>query len=139
MSGSTKDDREAMGVAAVLRALRFGEASYAVVSSRYLAENVAFTTPAKRFEGKTAVMERLSGNWPSTSLLGTGLWEVKQDTNGGRIAEATFPGLGVAPRYYSLAFTFDGAGLITGSWGEEYKQPQAKPVLKSTIAVKFEG
>ncbi len=54
MSGSTENNKQAEGSAAVLRALRFGEDSYAVISGRYLAENVVFVTPAKRFEGKAA-------------------------------------------------------------------------------------
>jgi hypothetical protein len=98
---------------AVLRALRTGEHCFAVIAGRHLAEAVTYLGAKGPFEGKAAVLDRISGQWANTPVLAAGSWQILPAGDGDVEALAEFPGLGAAPKSLRLGFVFDAENRIT--------------------------
>jgi hypothetical protein len=96
---------------AVVRSMRTGEHSFAVLAERHLAENVAYIGAKGSFEGKAATLDRISGQWANTPVLAQGSWRIR--LLGEEVeAYAEFPGLGAAPKSLRLSFAFNHADRI---------------------------
>lgn len=96
----------------VVRALRTGEASAAALASRLLSEDVAMATPKGRIEGRAAVADRLTGQWPQTPVLAGGAWTIAANDEGGIDAEVSYANIGAAPRAGRFRFAFDAEDRI---------------------------
>src|SRR3954462_15077872 len=100
-------------VEAIVQALRTGEASAALYAGRQLADDVRFVTAfQKEFAGRDAVVERLTGQWPMTSGLARGSWEIVEEQPDRFIARGDFAHVGAAPAEYGLTIRFDEKGMI---------------------------
>jgi hypothetical protein len=100
-------------VEAILQALRTGEASAAFYAGRQLADDVRFTTAfQKEFAGRDTVVERLTGQWPITSGLGRGNWDIVEEKTDLVTLRGDFAHVGAAPADYSLTVGFDEEGMI---------------------------
>ncbi|HLF79665.1 MAG TPA: pyridoxamine 5'-phosphate oxidase family protein, partial [Dehalococcoidia bacterium] len=60
-----------------------------------------------------AVLERVSGVWPSTSIYYQGGWTEPQADGDKLKVSGLFPALGAAPACMNLTFSFNGAGQIS--------------------------
>jgi Pyridoxamine 5'-phosphate oxidase len=105
-TGSVTSARVA-AAAAYVRALRTGEASAAARASGQLAEDVALTVGDRRVEGRSAVLERITGQWPLTPVLLQGAWSDPSEGGEAVTVRASFTGIGAAPAEVTLRFEFD--------------------------------
>jgi hypothetical protein len=100
-------------VEAILQALRTGEASAAHYAGRQLADDARFITAfQKEFAGRDSIIERLTGQWPITSGLARGNWQIVEEQPDLVVARGDFAHVGAAPADYSLTVHFDEKGMI---------------------------
>ncbi|MBO0715401.1 MAG: hypothetical protein J2P59_11645 [Acidimicrobiales bacterium] len=118
-SDDTNDDTEEGEVAgtsskprheaaeAYVWALRRGEATAAERASNYLAEDVVLERAAGNLEGRQAVLEHITGVWPTTPVLQFGGWSDPIERDGSLVVEAEFPAMGAAPLGATVTFSFN--------------------------------
>jgi Pyridoxamine 5'-phosphate oxidase len=121
-------------VEAYLKALRTGEATATSRASQFLADEVTLATGQDEVTGYDAVLTRITGQWPLTSVLQHAGFGTPREQDGKVTVEAEFPPLGAAPRRLSLTFSFNGADKIRRI---EQQQEAAPPQPPSEIMPGF--
>jgi hypothetical protein len=116
---------------AYVRALRTGEPSATERAAAQLAEDVVLVVGDARVEGRAAVRERITGQWPLTPVYVQGAWSDPQEDGDTVTVGATFPGLGAAPAALTLTFSFDAQDRIREVRQEA--RPAAPPETLTTI------
>jgi hypothetical protein len=106
-------DRRRAAIDAVVRSLRTGEYSAAVLAAKVLSPEIILNANGSEIKDRTAVIDRITGQWAFTPVLGQGEWSLPENVGENVRVTAEFPGLGAAPSDYSLTFTFDHRDLIT--------------------------
>ena len=101
-------DKRVQAAEAVVQSLRTGERVASSRAAEHLADNVVLDTGREQVEGKAAVLERISGDWPFTSTYKQGGWSEPQPEGDKLKVTAAFPALGAAPAGLNLTFSFDG-------------------------------
>lgn len=118
-------------VEAYVRALRSGEASAATRAGTRLADDVVLVMGEQRAEGRAAVLERITGQWPLTPVLLQGAWSDPEEDEESVIVTASFRGIGAAPGGLTLTFAFDGGDAIREV--RQQLQPGPAPQTADTI------
>src|SRR6266508_2286084 len=97
MRRTKMSDKRVQAAEAFTQSVRTGER----IASRYLephlAEDVVLDTGREQVSGKAAVLERVSGVWPSTPIYYQGGWSAPQAEGDTLKVTGTFPALGAAP------------------------------------------
>ena len=97
---------------AFVQALRTGEPTTAERAVGYFSPDISFASArGERIRGAARVRDRITGQWPQTSVLARGAWSEPVQDGAGVVIEATFPGLGAAPESIRLTFRFNDSGL----------------------------
>jgi hypothetical protein len=112
-SGAPMGEDRRAAVDAVVRAMRTGEHSAAIVAAKFLASRVVMNANGVELASRDAVIDRISGQWAFTPVLAQGEWSLPEKVADGLKVTAEFPGLGAAPSDYSLRFWFDERDLIS--------------------------
>lgn len=105
-------DKRTQAAEAVVQSIRTGERVASVRASEHLAEDVMLDTGREQVKGKAAVLERISGEWPSTPVYKLGGWTEPQPEGDKLRVTGTFPALGAAPTGMNLTFSFNGDGKV---------------------------
>jgi hypothetical protein len=95
-----------------VKALRTGEPSTLVRLADHVANGAVLNTGKEEFTGKDAVLARVTGQWPQTSVYYQGAWRYPVEEGGKVTVGGSFPHLGAAPKAIELTFTFDGDDKI---------------------------
>jgi uncharacterized pyridoxamine 5'-phosphate oxidase family protein len=101
-------DKRVQAAEAIVQSLRTGERSASARAAEHLADNVVLDTGREQVQGKAAVLERISGDWPFTSTYKQGGWSDPQPEGDKLKVTAAFPALGAAPAGLNLTFSFEG-------------------------------
>jgi hypothetical protein len=112
MPGALNENRRA-AVDAVVRSLRTGEHSAAIIAARFLAPGIVMNANGTELKTRDAVIDRIAGQWAFTPVLAQAEWSLPEGGNESVRVAAEFPGLGAAPNDYSLKFFFDDRDLIS--------------------------
>jgi hypothetical protein len=105
-------DKRVQAAEAVVQSIRTGERVASVRAAEHLAEDVMLDTGREQVKGRAAVLERISGEWPSTPVYKLGGW-TQPLADGDKLKVAgTFPALGAAPAGMNLTFSFNGDGKV---------------------------
>ena len=112
MAGALNDNRRA-AVDTVVRSLRTGEQSAAMIAAKFLAPGIVMNANGTELKTRDAVVERITGQWAFTPVLAQAEWSLPEDENQSVRVTAEFPGLGAAPSDYSLRFFFDDRDLVS--------------------------
>jgi hypothetical protein len=114
-------------VDAVVRSIRTGEHSASLVAAKFLAPDIVLNANGIEIRDRAAVIDRMTGQWAFTPVLAQGEWSLPENAGEKVRVGAEFPGLGAAPRDYSLTFWFDGD--LISRIDEKYSfQVTAEPV-----------
>ena len=105
-------DKKTQAAEAVTNAIRTGERIASIYAAAHLADDVVLDTGREQVSGKAAVLERISGVWPSTPIYYQGGWSVPEADGDNLKVTGTFPALGAAPAGMNLTFSFNGSGQI---------------------------
>ena len=105
-------DSKAQAAEAVANSIRTGERMASKYAEPHLADDVVLDNGREQVSGKAAVLERISGVWPSTPIYYQGGWT--EPTADGDTMKVTgnFPDLGAAPKAMNLTFSYNGQGKI---------------------------
>jgi hypothetical protein len=118
MLGALNENRRA-AVDAVVRSLRTGEHSAAIVAAKFLAPGIVMNANGTELKTRDAVVDRITGQWAFTPVLAQAEWSLPEGGNESVRVTAEFPGLGAAPSDYSLTLFFDDHDLV-GRIEEKY-------------------
>ena len=105
-------DKRVQAAEAFTQSVRTGERIASKYLEPHLAEDVVLDTGREQVSGKAAVLERVSGVWPSTSIYYQGGWSAPQADGDALKVTGTFPALGAAPLGMNLTFSFNAQGQI---------------------------
>lgn len=106
-------DKKVQAAEALTQSIRTGERIASRNLEPHLADDVVLDTGREQVSGKAAVLDRVSGVWPSTSIYYQGGWsEPEADGNNLKVS-ATFPSLGAAPQGMNLTLGYNGQGQIS--------------------------
>jgi hypothetical protein len=106
-------DKRTQAAEAVVQSMRTGERVASSRAAEHLDDNVVLDTGREQVKGKTAVLERISGEWPFTPIYKIGGWSDPEPDGDKLRVTATFPPLGAAPAGMNLTFSFDGDGKVS--------------------------
>src|SRR3954464_559439 len=106
-------DSKAQAAEAVVNSIRTGERIAAKYAEPHLAEDVVLDNGREQVSGKAAVLERISGVWPSTPIYYQGGWSTPVAEGDTMKVSGTFPALGAAPAGMNLTFSYNGSGQIS--------------------------
>jgi hypothetical protein len=112
MPGPLNENRR-VAVDAVVRSLRTGEHSAAIIAAKFLAPGIVMNANGTELKTRDAVVERITGQWAFTPVLAQAEWSLPEGGNESVRVTAEFSGLGAAPSDYSLRFFFDDRDLIS--------------------------
>ena len=101
-------DSKAQAAEAVVNSIRTGERMASKYAEPHLADDVVLDNGREQVSGKAAVLERISGVWPSTPIYYQGGWT--EPTADGDTMKVTgnVPDLGAAPKAMNLTFSYNG-------------------------------
>lgn len=120
------------GLRAVQHSIMTGELSAAQRLDAVLADDVTCTFGADTFDGRAAVLGRLSGDWAGTFALRHLVWDAPVESGDRvQVAGAVHGQAAWAPRGARLDVTFDAADCISAVTVELVNQPPGAP--ESTI------
>jgi hypothetical protein len=105
-------DKRVQAAEAVVQSMRTGERLASNRAGEFLADDVLLDTGREQVNGKAAVLERISGEWPFTPIFRIGGWSDPVPEGDALKVAATFPALGAAPAGMNLTFSFNGDGKI---------------------------
>jgi hypothetical protein len=106
-------DTKAQAAEAVVNSIRTGERIASKYAEPHLADDVVLDNGREQVSGKAAVLERISGVWPSTPIYYQGGWSEPQAEGDTMKVTGNFPDLGAAPKAMNLTFSYNGAGKIS--------------------------
>jgi uncharacterized pyridoxamine 5'-phosphate oxidase family protein len=106
-------DKKVLAAEAFSQSVRTGERIASQNLGPHLADDVVLDTGREQVQGKAAVLERVSGVWPSTSIYYQGGWTEPAAEGDKLKVSGSFPALGAAPLGMNLTFSFNGAGQIS--------------------------
>jgi hypothetical protein len=106
-------DQRTRAAEAFVQSLRTGERIASKYLDPHLADDVLLDTGREQVQGKAAVLERVSGVWPSTSIYYQGGWSEPQHDGDKLKVTGSFPALGAAPAGMNLTFSFDADDRIS--------------------------
>jgi hypothetical protein len=106
-------DKRTQAAEAFVQSVRTGERIASKYLEPHLADDVVLDTGREQVQGKAAVLERLSGVWPSTSIYYQGGWSEPQADGAKLKVSGAFPALGAAPAGMNLTFSFNGRDQIS--------------------------
>src|SRR4051794_27327225 len=106
-------DKKTQAAEAVVQSIRTGERIASKYAEAGLADDVVLDTGKEQVAGKAAVLERISGVWPSTPIYYQGGWSTPVAEGDTLKVSGTFPALGAAPAGMNLTFAFNGSGQIS--------------------------
>lgn len=118
-------------------ALRRGEATAAERAGQYLADDVVLERPAGNLEGRQAVLEHITGVWPTTPVLQFGGWSDPVEQDGNLVVEAEFPAMGAAPVGATVTFSFNDKDQIAKV--NETMKTAARPEAQKEIPLTVRG
>src|SRR5579862_1561293 len=133
--GQISEGRRA-AVDAVVRAMRTGEHSAAIVATRFLASKVVMNANGVELASRDAVIDRITGQWAFTPVLAQGEWLPPEQVADGVKVTAEFPDLGAAPSDYCLMFWFDDRDLISRIEEKFSFKMTAEPVDQIPVQVR---
>ena len=105
-------DTKAQAAGAVVQSIRTGERIASGYAAPHLADDVVLDNGKEQVSGKAAVLERISGVWPSTPIYYQGGWSAPEADGDKVKVSGTFPSLGAAPAGMNLTFSYNGNGQI---------------------------
>lgn len=105
-------DNKAQAAEAVVQSIRTGERIASGYAAPHLADDVVLDNGREQVSGKAAVLERISGVWPSTPIYYQGGWSEPTPEGDKLKVTGTFPTLGAAPAGMNLTFSYNGNGQI---------------------------
>ena len=105
-------DTRKQAAEAVVQSIRTGERIASIRAAEHLADDVVLDTGREQVSGKTEVLERISGEWPSTPAYKLGGWSEPQAEGDTLKVNGVFPALGAAPVGMNLTFSFSGDGKV---------------------------
>jgi hypothetical protein len=73
------NERRRAAVAAVVRSLRTGEHSASIVAASFLAADIVLNANGTEISDRSAVIERISGQWAFTPVLAQGEWSLPEN------------------------------------------------------------
>jgi hypothetical protein len=106
-------DTKVQAAEAVVNSIRTGERVAAKFAEQHLADDVVLDNGREPVNGKAAVLERISGVWPSTPIYYQGGWSEPVAEGDTLKVTGSFPDLGAAPKAMNLTFSFNGSGKIS--------------------------
>ena len=106
-------DTKVQAAEAVVNSIRTGERVASRYAEPHLADDVVLDNGREQVSGKAAVLERISGVWPSTPIYYQGGWTEPRAEGDTLKVTGNFPDLGAAPRAMNLTFSFNGQGKIS--------------------------
>jgi hypothetical protein len=106
-------DARTQAAEAVVNSIRTGERIASKYAEPHLADDVVLDNGREQVSGKAAVLERISGVWPSTPIYYQGGWSDPVAEGDTLKVTGNFPDLGAAPRAMNLTFSFNGSGKIS--------------------------
>jgi hypothetical protein len=106
-------DKKVQAAEALTQSIRTGERIASRNLEPHLADDVVLDTGREQVSGKAAVLDRVSGVWPSTSIYYQGGWTDPQADGDSMKVSATFPALGAAPQGMNLTLGYNGSGQIS--------------------------
>jgi hypothetical protein len=105
-------DTKTQAAQAVVNSIRTGERIASKYAEPHLADDVVLDNGREPVSGKAAVLERISGVWPSTPIYYQGGWTEPVAEGDKLNVTGSFPDLGAAPKAMNLTFSFNGEGKI---------------------------
>ena len=121
-------DKRVRAAEAVVNSIRTGERIASKYAEAGLADDVVLDTGREQVSGKAAVLERISGVWPSTPIYYQGGWSEPAAEGDTLKVTGTFPALGAAPAGMNLTFSFNGSGQINKIQQEMFTGPGPQTV-----------
>jgi len=101
-------DKKTQAAEAVVQSIRTGERIASNYAAAGLADDVVLDNGREQVSGKAAVLERISGVWPSTPIYYQGGWSIPEKDGDTLKVTGTFPALGAAPAGMNLTFSYKG-------------------------------
>ncbi len=118
------------GVEAFVRAFRTGETTAAERAEAYIAPEIVFTIGGKTYNGRDAVLDRVTGIWPVYTVYRQGYWDDPEPDGEGLKVDTSFPPYGLTLSPFTLHFSFNPQGQITRVEQEIKQDPPPPPTNK---------
>jgi hypothetical protein len=120
-----------------VKALRSGEATAAIRLNAMTADDVVAIVSDKEITGKVAVLEHVTGDWPSTPALNLGGYsDPTEESDGTYVVSGELFNLGASPKALSFRFSFDANDRISRVEETYVAPPRLEPAKEIPLLVR---